>query len=65
MHSVPKQDLPTDDGGANTPGTLGNILADGTGVSWINMLKLQAASTKNTYDKATYEKAVIPEAQMK
>ena len=24
-----------------------------------------AASTKKTYDKATYEKAVIPEAQMK
>ena len=53
------------DGSLWTLGTLGNILADGTGVSWINMLKLQATSTKNTYDKATYEKAVIPEAQMK
>lgn len=33
--------------------------------SWDYMLKLQAASTKKTYDKATYEKALIPEAQLK
>lgn len=33
--------------------------------AWDYMLKLQAASTKKTYDKATYEKALIPEAQMK
>jgi len=33
--------------------------------AWDYMLKLQAASTKKTYDKATYERALIPEAQMK
>jgi NitT/TauT family transport system substrate-binding protein len=33
--------------------------------SWDYMLKLQAASTKKTYDKATYERALIPEAQLK
>ena len=33
--------------------------------AWDYLLKLQSASTKKTYDKATYEKALIPEAQMK
>lgn len=33
--------------------------------AWDYMLKLQAASTKKVYDKATYEKGLIPEAQMK